>query len=104
MTFPINPNVKIEPTDTRVHVGITCFPLLFDTVRFTPLTREGREILELYDTEIRRSTSLDRGYGIYDAIGACGYSTQEETLADLDQPSKWEKTAQSLQQEVWDWK
>jgi hypothetical protein len=99
--FPINPNVKIDPTDTRVHIGITCFPLYIDTVRFTPLTDKGREILELYDDEVRLSTTLDRGYTIYDAIGACGYSTQEEILTDTDQPSKWESVAKSLQQDVW---
>ena len=96
MTLEINPNVKIDESDNRVHIGVSCFPMPVDTVRFTPLTDKGREILKLGETELRRSTSLTRGYGIYDAIVASGYSVKEEILGDLEQPSKWERTAKSL--------
>ena len=101
MSCPIDPNVNAGP---GAHIGVTYFPARIPIVRFTPLTREGRKILKLADGETRWSTTPERGYVIYDAIVASGYSVKEEILSDWDDASKWEKTAQSLQQDAWNYR
>jgi len=99
MNLPIDPNVKIDPADTRDHIGVTCFPVAFDTIRFSPLTDKGRKILKLRSGQTIVTAGLNRAYQIYDAIVASGYSVKQEILADTAQPSKWEQTARSLQSE-----
>jgi len=89
MTCPIDPNVKIAETDTRVHIGVTVFPLATRTIRFTPLTEEGREILKIGTDRLRVSTSLERGYEIADWLGSTGVATCEEILVDLDDRSRF---------------
>jgi len=90
MSCPINPNVKISETDTRNHIGITILPLKTGTIRFTPLTEEGRAILKIESDRKRVSCSLDRGYEIYDWINSIGCATCEEVVNDLDSDSRFD--------------
>jgi len=90
MNRKIDTTVKIDPNDTTVHIGVTCFPMAIDTTRFTPLTETGRKILRMGYNEYRLSMSRERSYELYDQLGASGYAVCEEVLESLDDASKWD--------------
>ena len=87
----IDTTVKIDPTDTRVHIGITLTPLHFDTTRFTPLTDIGRKILRMGYNEYRLSMGRERSYELYDQLGAAGYAVSEEVLGHPEESSRYDR-------------